>query len=168
MAPTAATGAAAAGSAAAAPAKLRVCSKCKAISYCSVAHQKADWPAHRRTCSSYQHLRDETVFPPLPTPCTDEEWWTSRATRIKALDVLLCLMGAAPLDETEQQMLIFAKHCEVCHTTDRDLLMPCSSCHMVNYCSAEHREADRARHQPQCLPMLFALRCMQTERVGSC
>ena len=34
--------------------KLNKCSRCKNIAYCSTSCQKADWPKHRRDCSSQQ------------------------------------------------------------------------------------------------------------------
>jgi hypothetical protein len=31
-----------------------VCAKCKAVAYCNVEHQRADWPCHKRVCKAFQ------------------------------------------------------------------------------------------------------------------
>ena len=38
-------------------AKLRVCSACLGAAYCSVEHQRADWPRHKRPCKQAQARR---------------------------------------------------------------------------------------------------------------
>lgn len=58
----------------------------------------------------------------------------------QALDVLLNLSGLPPLDLVEREMIYFARHCEICHVTDKDLLTPCKKCYMVSYCCQEHQE----------------------------
>eukprot|EP00911_Craspedida_sp_UC1_P001643 UC1_evm2s1245 len=140
------------------------CKSCKIVSYCSVEHQRADWPHHRKVCKAFQSIHDLTLFPSLPVPCTDEEWWSNRQAAFKAIQVLMSLMASGQLSEVEREMVFFARHCEVCHTTDRELLEPCHGCHMVSYCCEEHRRRDLPRHGPVCQRMLFALRCMQASR----
>lgn len=75
------------------------------------------------------------------------------------------LMGAGELSAVEREMVLFARHCEVCHTTDREALQPCLGCFMVSYCCDEHEQQDKARHGPVCRRLLLALRCMQASRV---
>ena len=78
--------------------RLRVCSKCKAVAYCSVAHQRADWPQHKRVCKAFQDILDLTLFPPLPPGCSSDDWWNSRQAGLKALELLLLtMMGNAHL-----------------------------------------------------------------------
>lgn len=129
-----------------------------------VQHQKADWQNHKRVCKILQSFLDLTHYPPLPTPCSHDAWWSRRVQRVNALDVLLKLSGVPRLDSVEREMVFHARHCEVCHITDKDQLSPCRGCHMVSYCCPEHQAEDLPKHEPLCRRMHFALRCLQTTR----
>ena len=50
--------------------KLKTCGRCKAVQYCSKNCQKADFPLHKKFCSSVSAMRDATMdF--LETICKD-------------------------------------------------------------------------------------------------
>ena len=44
------------------------CSRCKSVSYCSPAHQKADWPGHKVQCPRLAQEALSAVF----HPCDEE------------------------------------------------------------------------------------------------
>ena len=69
--------------------------------------------------------------------------------------------------QEESEMIAYGKHCEVCYSTKREDLFPCGRCHMVNYCSLDHQEADDAHHAAECQTLAFSLLCMAVIRVGT-
>ena len=40
---------------------LKVCSRCKSVKYCSVQHQKDDWPSHKTVCRPPKQLSSPTM-----------------------------------------------------------------------------------------------------------
>jgi hypothetical protein len=63
-------------------------------------------------------------------------------------------------------MVLFARHCDVCHATDRDKLYACPGCFMVNFCCKAHEAQAAKTHGPDCERFRFLLECMRTRRVG--
>ncbi len=58
---------------------------------------------HKRVCKAFQSILDLTLFPPLPVPCTHDEWWSSRQAGVKAVEVLLSMMGAISLNTVRRR-----------------------------------------------------------------
>ena len=71
------------------------------------------------------------------------------------------------LFQEEEEMILYAKHCEVCYSTDKERLIACQRCHMVNYCSVAHVELDLHAHAKECQTLAFMLLCMSVQRVCS-
>jgi hypothetical protein len=46
-----------------------------------------------------------TLFPPLPAGCSDDDWWNSRQAGLKAVEVLLTMMGNDQLTAVRLSLL---------------------------------------------------------------
>ncbi|EDQ91561.1 uncharacterized protein MONBRDRAFT_6441 [Monosiga brevicollis MX1] len=146
--------------------RLRVCANCKSISYCSVAHQRADWPFHKKICKAKCSIYDEKALVAQAERAQNvDEWCRSRVAIINGLQMIQDIMQETLLNPVELEMITFARHCAVCYETKRDRLFDCKHCRMVSYCSAEHQQQHLVAHQRDCPRWLFALHCLQAKRM---
>ncbi|XP_067625575.1 uncharacterized protein [Eurosta solidaginis] len=127
---------------------LHKCSGCQLIYYCSPAHQRLDWPIHRRFCRAANLIMTtyKIKHPYLVSGQPNDANTMERATiQVK---YLMRQNMARPLEFHEEELTSFPAHCEICYKFDRIQSSPC--CFGVSYCSAEHAAQDNERHRKQC------------------
>jgi hypothetical protein len=78
---------------------LRVCSNCKAIAYCSVDHQRADWARHKTVCKTFQSVLELPIHDDTDGNDSNSHnaWWRNRQATLKAARVLHSMICGSPL-----------------------------------------------------------------------
>ncbi|PSN41770.1 hypothetical protein C0J52_08859 [Blattella germanica] len=136
---------------------LKRCGGCKLVSYCSTNHQKIHWPIHRKLCKCIQsYLRAERAHNLFQdaSKCTSYSEWCKLRT---SLMLLIQLKLGIKLSQTEQQMFLMPRVCELCWNPSQECLINCENCHCVSYCSIVHQEQDSERHKIICQELALCL-----------
>ena len=152
---------------AAAGTTLKRCSRCNAISYCSVEHQRKHWKRHKPLCNylaaAAAEVGADTFFAAAVegegTSSSEEEnpWRSWRQFRVRAIQTCEAILSRS-LEIWEKEMFLFPKACRVCHLAKADGMIPCETCYCVAYCSRQHQEEDAARHDGQlCANLLSSM-----------
>ncbi|XP_055852931.1 uncharacterized protein LOC129916808 [Episyrphus balteatus] len=135
------------------PVKLLKCLGCKLVLYCSTAHQKLDWPIHKRFCQAVGTLLAEhkinhlfAIAGPIRTKIDLSE------VTVKIKYKLVTLLKR-PLDYHEEELTSFPVMCCVCFSTKYNNLYQCKKCNAVSYCCPLHEEDYAPIHQTECLQL---------------
>ncbi|XP_077254421.1 uncharacterized protein LOC143893198 [Temnothorax americanus] len=117
--------------------KLKRCSACGMISYCSKEHRKQHREQHKSLCKATRRVHREYGENFCRT--TTEEWVKDKLTIARFVSFTL----GRRLKANEMQMLCFQRACLVCHEVKSKLLESCQKC-AASFCqnhkySTEHR-----------------------------
>ncbi|PPQ95961.1 hypothetical protein CVT26_016127 [Gymnopilus dilepis] len=150
------------------------CGGCHHVSYCGPACQKAHWSKHKSLCKAFKAVetnRGRDIFAQYVFLPEDEE--TFVVTDVKALNECLGRVGSMIMEELEvelkrplrldeRNLVGWEPRCLACGRSDaifrieaklRDRnplssgLKPCPDCRLSFYCSEEHWDAVKDRHQ---------------------
>lgn len=131
--------------------KLKHCSSCKMISYCSESHQKKHWKKHKKLCGVIQKV-DKMLS---PENLEDKLNWYKYRTNF----MMLCeLEMGRKLSPCEMNMILFPNRCQVCHC--KSVSETCENCLCVSYCSPQHKNADYTFHSGICNSLAL---CIQVD-----
>lgn len=124
------------------PAKLKKCSSCKIVRYCSQEHQRQDWPNHKADCKALQELRGNQAMRAVYRLSLGVFGSLEGLQRylqhgVSILDVRAAAAGGRqPMSETAM-MWTQQPHCANCYSLDGDgdqKLMACQVCGCVAWC----------------------------------
>ncbi|XP_046405639.1 titin homolog [Ischnura elegans] len=118
--------------------RLKSCSACRLIAYCSKEHQRMHWKEHKPLCQQVQKRIKKSGLQDLygdAHKITDaEEWRKYRCFHIVDIEKRM----GRPLLPFEREMFLYPRVCTVCYKSDPEKLKVCKGCHFINYCSAGH------------------------------
>lgn len=144
--------------------KLKWCGACKVISYCSVEHQKRDWPKHKEFCNILCQMKKElevnNIFESFKEPA--EEFplrkWENVNDKIMYFEQILAQLKKIAvkllkrqLTIIEDQMLSFPRVCAVCYECKPELLTNCKKCPQSCFCK-DH--LDDPSHESECIRLI--------------
>ncbi|XP_043270325.1 uncharacterized protein [Venturia canescens] len=131
--------------------KLKRCSVCKKIAYCSREHQTEDWPRHRDICRVFNKLEEEGIPQIIQRDLKNrpESWMKTRLNLVQLIPKLL----GRTLTRCELEMCVYARSCEICHETDFLKLRDCAECPDASFC-IEHPRDDA--HAANCETFRFS------------
>lgn len=122
-------------------AKLKLCSSCKMVPYCSEQHQRKHWKKHKKLCAIIQKVIEILK----PEELNIKKNWFKYRTNM----MMLCeLMMERKLCQNEINMILFPNCCQLCHAKNN--LEACQKCLCISYCSEDHRVTDAAHHEAVC------------------
>jgi len=121
--------------------KMKKCSACKVVSYCSMSCQKKNWKIHKEDCKNAK--------------LTEKE-----------IEVMTEKFSCGMLVEEEEDKSV---RCQICHKRNSSYrpLRKCSACKLVQYCSESCQRADWINHKLDCkgLPHTRNRPVVETEKV---
>eukprot|EP00092_Neocalanus_flemingeri_P024546 GFUD01026621.1.p1 GENE.GFUD01026621.1~~GFUD01026621.1.p1 ORF type:complete len:459 (+),score=149.64 GFUD01026621.1:40-1416(+) len=139
-------------------APLKRCSRCHAVSYCSPAHQRADWKTHKQLCTFLAQTAAETgqwSFFSSMEGSSQTDW-----SKFLTSSAMACsrVLGKS-LSQQEKEIFLFPRSCQLssCHSvTGCPDMVDCVRCLCVSYCSQEHQEEDKKSHTLGCTQLKLA------------
>lgn len=125
------------------------CSRCKMISYCSSTHRMQHLPQHKDFCEVLVRVLAQSG-----NQGTDGISFT--ASQDSKFSLINSVRKELPrnLQIHEEQMIMFAKGCLVCHRSDN--LLTCQFCFVSNYC-ANHQQEFTHIHPETCETLKLCL-----------
>lgn len=120
---------------------LKKCSNCKMISYCSKAHQKEHWAAHKDLCKVISKICKQNGMTNLlgkAVGISPDEYRYYRSHCINKCEKEL----GRELHPWEKEMICFPQVCHTCYESDTQKLTTCQKCHHVSYCKLSHFKTD--------------------------
>lgn len=134
------------------PTELKQCTSCKLVSYCGPEHQKYDWNYHKRFCRGIAKIikffKINHILEINGSIVGSSK--TNFDNVKKTIELYLTVEWRRSLEKTEMMIVNFPKVCKVCFEYDHDKLRSCDWCHVVHYCSEEHRLQNEKIHQQFC------------------
>lgn len=125
------------------------CSGCHLVKYCSVEHQKIDWPIHKPFCNAIQKIKKEHnlkhPFQVNGQLCKKEDVENS----IVQLKYLLRNILGRNLEYQEEELTSFPAYCPLCFKF-KNLKAFCCICFSQAYCSEEHKQQHSIEHEKVC------------------
>jgi len=106
--------------------KLKRCSRCALVYYCSIKCQQADWPEHKKICSYKSNPSDDKLFQRLTTGVSNKDLYKKKT-----------------------KICHFCKRKE--KLDDGEKLKKCMKCRKVYYCSKECQRRDWQKHKKTCI-----------------
>eukprot|EP00128_Syssomonas_multiformis_P002020 Colp12_sorted_trinity150504_noHs@27425 len=146
---------------------LKRCTGCRTVAYCSVEHQKSQWPKHKKFCK----LLASVLQTPRPSisPGDEAAWQAFKKQQISMFEMLALMEG---FDRTQVEQLSlwiqFQRVCQYCYTSQG--LYECEKCHMVSFCCKEHESRMAEEHKAAC-PVFMSIpyaQKMVTESEDKC
>ncbi|KAM7354458.1 uncharacterized protein ACRADG_006109 [Cochliomyia hominivorax] len=129
---------------------LLTCSGCQLIKYCNREHQKLDWPLHREFCLSIQKIKEKfNVTHPFYLNGGTPKSKRSIEKCIIRLKFLLKNSLQRNLEYYEEELSSFPAYCGQCFEF-RKLKSVCEKCVSQPYCTEEHKETNKQRHEQVC------------------
>ncbi|XP_011182083.2 uncharacterized protein LOC105212032 [Zeugodacus cucurbitae] len=130
------------------PTRLKKCSGCHLVLYCSRLHQRLDWELHRDFCRAVKRMMNtyKIKHPFLISGQPYNIFTMERA--ILQVKYLLKTVLKRNLEFHEEEITSFPAHCEVCYSFER--LYSCTRCFGTSYCSSQHAAEDKERHKKRC------------------
>lgn len=134
------------------------CNQCYMISYCNIEHKQKDHSNHEQICTVMQNLLKSHPYFWLTVQLSLEKWSQTRREFVNLLKKAL----SRDLKPYEEQMILFAKSCLICHQQVN--IYPCKKCWSVNYC-LDHVKDFESSHRSNCkdfqlhLMLCLELRC---------
>ncbi|KAK1221518.1 hypothetical protein PQX77_015637 [Marasmius sp. AFHP31] len=142
--------------------KLSKCLGCRAVAYCNVECQKADWKAHKQICNAIKSLGSNAeekaeLTDDIPDAATDDLQTVNEICRqimLKEACLLTSHMKRG-LTLEERNMLGWQPRCIGCSRTERLIriegaegktIKPCNVCEAAFYCCQEHWDVVRDKH----------------------
>jgi len=161
--------------------KLKRCTRCRCVAYCSVEHQKMHWKYHKSLCNYLSAAAGEVGVDTFFASGTgsggdsnsiinegreDEDqlygnwssaWRTWRQFRVRA--ILMCEATLRRrLELYEREVFFFPQACRVCFQAKADGMIPCEKCWNVAYCSEQHRDEHINKHtESHCQELLHCM-----------
>lgn len=127
--------------------KFKSCSGCKLISYCSVSHQRADWPSHKSVCRHIKRMTESYLCPTLfDLTHSPQSLYQAQNEAILLLEQSL----NRPLRLDERSSIFFPDICGLCLRPNGKAYIFCSRCQVQFYCSDEHKNIHSAIHEKDC------------------
>jgi splicing suppressor protein 51 len=121
--------------------RLKKCSNCKMISYCSKEHQRQHWPAHKNLCKVISNIckcdRITNLFQKAVGISPDQY----RSFRYHYVNECANKLGRE-LDLWEKEMIYYPQVCHTCYEFDIQKLTTCQKCHHVSHCKPSHLKTD--------------------------
>ncbi|XP_057653853.1 uncharacterized protein LOC130892442 [Diorhabda carinulata] len=121
--------------------KLKRCSQCRSIAYCSQEHQKFDWKYHKKFCAAMTRANSDCEFIAIRN---FEDLLTVKKIKFR----LLCKYLQRQLSIYENQICMFSRHCEICYSPN--IYSECDKCKSVFFCSDDHKFKFEHFHQKNC------------------
>lgn len=129
--------------------KLLTCSGCQLVKYCNRQHQKLDWPLHREFCQAVQKIKQNlNVTHPFYLQGVPQSRQEVEKVIIQ-LKYLLRNSLKRNLEYQEEELSSFPAYCGQCFKF-KNLKSICEKCASQVYCTDEHRDQDKERHDKVC------------------
>lgn len=128
---------------------LLTCSGCQLIKYCTIQHQKFDWPIHKKFCQAVQKIKTSLkITHPfhicgLPKNKQDVE------KAVIQIKYLLKNILNRSLEYQEEELSSFPVFCGQCFKF-KSLKVTCTKCNSQLYCSEQHKELHKEKHEQVC------------------
>ncbi|XP_043466814.1 uncharacterized protein LOC122501429 [Leptopilina heterotoma] len=140
--------------------KLKRCSACDMISYCSKEHQKEDWPSHKQFCKVLCQMKKDykvdNLFESLKANTEKERIAVFKEVEDDGkgdmLVIQLLTRATALMKRTlkphESLMIMFPRICSICFESRNELLVNCKKCPQISFCK-EHL-LNNSAHEEEC------------------
>ncbi|XP_063702425.1 uncharacterized protein LOC134832361 [Culicoides brevitarsis] len=147
--------------------RLRLCSGCRLISFCSSNCQQSYWQKHRPLCLLISKLiraeNKNTIFEVRKEMMGDVGGAEGLMRAIVLLNEMLHQLLGRELSNEEHLLLSYPKYCEVCYETDPYKLIRCPDCKFSSFCKDGECQATSAAdpniHKKYCEQKKIAFLC---------
>ncbi|XP_014474155.1 PREDICTED: uncharacterized protein LOC106744173 [Dinoponera quadriceps] len=125
------------------------CDQCYMILYCDIEHKMLHYPEHMEFCEAIKrHLGKDAQW--RSRRFNRDEWIQSRKIFLHSVQQQI----PCELKPYEQQMILFAKSCLICHQQAN--LQTCRRCYSHNYC-VDHAAEFAYRHKEKCENLMICV-----------
>lgn len=134
--------------------KLFICASCRLVRYCSVDHQKIDWPLHSSFCQAVAKLRQSHGAVEHPLQIV-KQYDQGPKNRKELEEITLAVrynlqkLLERPLKRHENDLVSFPAVCGVCFKWQKFHVI-CKYCQLQTYCGKDHYKADMNQHKAIC------------------
>lgn len=118
---------------------LKICAKCKSVSYCSKIHQIVSWPSHKKLCKIISDT-DKKLSELEDKILGDEYFCRVKSMWIKKLK--------RDTTDKEDSIIKYRMTCIVCASSNATI--GCDKCLSIFYCSTNHKERHANKHAEYC------------------